>query len=444
MTRLIDVFSGAGGLSEGFRGAGFDVRLGIDLAPHACATHEENFQEAATWCRDITGVTGRAIRDAVGGAVEVVIGGPNCQGVSERGGRDPLDPRNLMFWEFIRIVSELKPRAFLMENVAGLTHRHNWKLLQAVVRALVNLGYRCGGDVIRATDHGVPQLRHRFVLLGVRGGDGPVLFPRPTHGDANDREKCPRLLPHVTLKMAIGDLPEISSGGGAEISEYDKVAFSAYQREARRGSTVIYNHRASAVASINLNRISFVREGGNWKDIPVSLLPPRFFQCRLTDHSTTYARPRWDHPSFTLTALFGNVTAGAYTHPSQNRAFSVREGARIHSFPDCFRFKGPLNSQYRQIGNAVPPLLAQAFAEHLSEYLGCGRFAEGSVSPRLPDEFILNAQWEDIPVLTPRYRDLFGTGTRWPVGWGAEPLDRRAVLTDNYRLRSIPALAAVA
>jgi DNA (cytosine-5)-methyltransferase 1 len=349
-----------------------------------------------------------------------------------------------MFWEFIRVISELRPRAFLMENVAGLTHRHNWRLLQSIVQSLVDLGYRCGGDVVRATDYGVPQLRHRFVLVGLRGSHEPVLFPRPTHGDRDQVAKSRELLPHVSIKKAIGDLPEIPSGGGTEVATYDKRPFSAYQAEARRDASALYNHRASAVASINLRRISFVSEGGNWKDIPCHLLPPRFFNCRLTDHSTTYARPRWDHPSFTLTALFGNVTAGAYTHPSQDRAFSVREGARIHSFPDRFRFRGPLNSQYRQIGNAVPPLLGESFGRHIGEYLGSGKFADDSVLPRLSDEFILGARWEDVPVMTSRYRDLFGAGTRWPAGWGDEPLDRGAFLTDNYRLKSIPGLAAVA
>ena len=108
--------------------------------------------------------------DAVGGPVDVVIGGPNCQGVSERGMRDPDDIRNSMFPEFARLIAELKPRAFVMENVAGLTHRHNWPLLRSIFRTLTGLGYRCAGDVVRAADYGVPQLRHRFLLIGVRGG----------------------------------------------------------------------------------------------------------------------------------------------------------------------------------------------------------------------------------------------------------------------------------
>jgi DNA (cytosine-5)-methyltransferase 1 len=444
--KAIDVFCGAGGLSEGFREAGFEMKLGLDLADHACATHAQNFPEGITWCRDVREVSGSTVRGAIGGKVDAVIGGPNCQGVSERGMRDPADPRNEMFKEFARLIEELQPSAFFMENVAGLTHRHNWRLLQSVVRTFNTLGYRCAGDVVRAADYGTPQLRHRFVMIGVRGIRGPITFPKPTHGDRGEADDLLALLeagkhPHVTIRDAIADLPAVPSGGGIDVAVYEALNLSSYQREMRQRSKKLYNHRASDIAEINLARISHIPEGGNWKDIPANLLPPRFFSCRLTDHSTTYARLRWDHPSFTLTSLFGNVTAGAFTHPGQNRALTVREGARLHGFPDRFQFLGPLNSQYRQIGNAVPPILARAFGRHILKTLDRGTFPEG-VLPRLPDEFVCTAAWDKVPVLAPRYKDLFGTGTRWPRGWGPEPADKRAVLTDNYRLKTVPMRAA--
>lgn len=451
MTRTLDVFAGAGGLSEGFREAGFDIRVGIDLAQHACATHAVNFPDAHTWCRDVTDVSGAQVQDAAGGRLEVVIGGPNCQGVSQRGFRDPHDSRNLMFWEFARLISTLQPQAFLMENVAGLTHQHNWPLLQEVVREFGKLGYRMGADVVSAAEYGVPQLRHRFIMIGLRGSGSAVLFPRPTHAGGKgvvglrsstlpDQEA---LKPFVTLREAISDLPAVKSGGGSDAAAYGPTEpTSEYQREMRTHSSALFNHRASNIAAINLARIADIPEGGNWKDIPEGLLPPRFFECRLTDHSTTYARLRWSHPAFTLTALFGNVTAGAFTHPEQNRALTVREGARIHGFPDRFKFAGPLNSQYRQIGNAVPPRLARAFADHIAAWLDRGRFPDNSILPRLTDEFILNSSWKDVPVLTPRYSSLFGTGTRWPIGWGAEPKDRKGALDNNYRLKKVESLLA--
>jgi len=343
-----------------------------------------------------------------------------------------------MFWEYVRAVEATQPRAFVMENVAGLTHRKNWPLLQRFVTRLNELGYRCAGDVVRAADFGVPQLRYRFILVGIKSDRPEISFPKPTHTDVGSSPSVyliDDLKPHVTLREAISDLPPILSGGGAEELFHCLDIDSEYQRWARGNSTKVYNHRASNTASVNLERIAEIPTGGNWKDIPQHLLPPRFFRCRMTDHSTTYARLRWDHPSFTLTALFGNVTAGAFTHPQQNRALSVREGARLHGFPDRFRFMGPLNSQYRQIGNAVPPLLAKAFGDHLRTYLEEGDFPKTSVKPRLTDSFIRETEWERVPVLAPRYKGLFGEGTRWPKGWGPEPSNRSLALTDNYRLR---------
>jgi hypothetical protein len=196
----------------------------------------------------------------------------------------------------------------------------------------------------------------------------------------------------------------------------------------------VWNHVCSATAKINLDRAGHVPEGGNWKDIPPELLPDRFFDCRMTDHSTTYARLRRDCPAFTVTSLFGNITAGAFTHPTQNRALSVREGARLQSFPDRFRFFGPRNSQYRQIGNAVPPLLGAAVAKHLLALLR-GESPAG-LEPRVTSEVLKGLRGSDaLPVLTPRFKKLFGQATRWPKGWGPEPRDPSKKLDGNYTLR---------
>jgi len=321
--RVIDLFCGAGGLSEGFRLADFDIALGLDLNQHACSTHHANFKGGKTWCRDITDIKSEEFAAEASDGLDVLIGGPNCQGVSARGPRDPDDPRNQMFWEYVRAVEATQPRAFVMENVAGLTHRKNWPLLQRFVTRLNELGYRCAGDVVRAADFGVPQLRYRFILVGIKSDRPEISFPKPTHTDVGSSPSVyliDDLKPHVTLREAISDLPPILSGGGAEELFHCLDIDSEYQRWARGNSTKVYNHRASNTASVNLERIAEIPTGGNWKDIPQHLLPPRFFRCRMTDHSTTYARLRWDHPSFTLTALFGNVTAGAFTHPQQNRA----------------------------------------------------------------------------------------------------------------------------
>lgn len=426
----VDVYAGCGGLSSGLHDAGINVAYALDWDVNACKTYQHNFPNSIVENIDVRMVTGDRILATVGSTVDLVAGGPNCQGVSERGLRSPDDPRNFMFAEFVRLVAELKPRAFLMENVPGIAHRHNFEMLRAIFRSFESLGYKCAGDVLLAADYGVPQLRYRFFLIGTQD-DINLTLPESTHRAA------PSLLslPYVSVREAISDLPEISAHQQKDIPlQYANEPTCAFQSYAREGSSQVHNHFCSATEPINLRRALHVPEGGNWKDIPPELLSDRFFTCRMTDHSTTYARLRWDQPSFTITALFGNITAGAFTHPAQNRALSIREGARLQSFRDRFIFQGPRNSQYRQIGNAVPPLLARAVGQHLVDLLK-GREVTGRL-PRITPEVLRDKEsWGRLPVLTPRFRALFGSGTRWPKGWGPEPIDYSTMLDTNYSLR---------
>lgn len=425
----VDIYAGCGGLSAGLRDAGFRMAYALDWDKHACETHRVNFPETTVACTDVRQVRGADILDAADGAVDLLAGGPNCQGVSQRGLRSPDDPRNFMFPEFLRLVEEVSPRMVLMENVPGLAHRHNFGLLRTIFESFQQLGYRCVADVLLAADYGVPQLRYRFALVGTRH-DEPLTLPVPTHSP----EETLWQRPFVTLGEAIGDLRPKPADAADEHVPYGTLAANGFQRYVRDGQTGVTNHTASATEKVNLDRARFVPEGGNWKDIPAHLLPPRFFECRMTDHSTTYARPRRDSPSFTITSLFGNITAGAFTHPTQNRAFTVREGARLQSFKDSFRFCGPSNSQYRQIGNAVPPLLACAIGRHLHALL-MGETPQGR-APRITWEMLTDARaWDALPVLTPRFKALFGAGTRWPRGWGPEPKDWSQSLDTNYRLK---------
>lgn len=429
----VDIYAGCGGLSAGLEAAGFDVRYALDWDKNACATHELNFPDTTVECRDVRQVNGAHIKRTVGAKVDLVAGGPNCQGLSQRGLRSPDDPRNFMLPEFVRLVSELEPRAFIMENVPGLAHRHNFGLLKEIFGMFEALGYRCAADVLLAADYGVPQLRYRFFLVGTRDGTA-LSFPAPTHGPGTADRLFER--PYVTVWDAIGDLPSVSADRQLdEPMPYVAEADNEFRRYVRAGSESVINHVCSATEPINLARAEHIPEGGNWKDIPSDLLPPRLFTCRMTDHSTTYARLRRDQPSFTITSLFGNITAGAFTHPLTTRALTVREGARLQSFPDRFHFAGARNTQYRQIGNAVPPLLGRAVGGHLLALLRGERVA--GVAPRITRQLLDDPRaWDALPVLTPRFKALFGTGTRWPKGWGAEPKDLRDMLDDNYSLRS--------
>jgi DNA-cytosine methyltransferase len=429
----IDLYAGCGGLSEGLRQAGFDLTYALDWDKHACTTHHKNFPGSVTECVDVRKITGEHIRKVTGKDVHLVAGGPNCQGVSERGLRNPDDPRNFMFPEFVRIVDELKPTFFLMENVPGLAHRHNFKLLSEIFRTFQKIGYRCAADVLLAAKYGVPQLRYRFFLIGTRG-DFDLSLPLPMHEAGESTDLFTK--PFVTVAEAIGDLPPktVSVESDELTSPYSSDPQSEYQRVMRNGGADVHNHICSETEQINIRRATFVPKGGNWKNIPRRLLPDRFFVCRMTDHSTTYARLRPDKPAYTITSLFGNITAGAFTHPEADRALSIREGARIQSFPDHFTFSGPRNAQYRQIGNAVPPFLARAVGEHLLKILQGGN--PPGFHPRITPEILAHPQaWDALPVLTPRFKEVFGAGTRWPVGWGAEPKDYSDKLDKNYSLR---------
>jgi DNA (cytosine-5)-methyltransferase 1 len=429
----IDLYSGCGGLSLGLHDAGFNVAYSTDWWDHACATHSHSLPHGVVECRDIREISGRHVESVVGGKVDLVAGGPNCQGVSERGLRNPDDPRNFMFPEFVRLVKELRPRAFLMENVPGLAHRHNFEILRRIFGSFEALGYDCGADVLLAANFGVPQLRYRFFMIGTLDGT-PISLPVPTHVDLREGGLFSR--PFVNVWEAIGDLPDIDAHrqDDSPLPYPDGTVSGEFSRYVRKGSGSVWNHCVSATEQINLDRARHIPEGGNWKDIPPGLLPPRFFRCRMTDHSTTYARLRREKPAYTITALFGNITAGAFTHPLANRALSVREGARLQSFPDSFHFCGPRNSQYRQIGNAVPPLLGRAVAEHLRKLLQGERTA--ATSPRITRETLESERsWDALPILTPRFKDNFGTGTRWPIGWGTEPKSLSSRLDNNYSLR---------
>lgn len=428
---VADIYAGCGGLSSGLKDAGFDIKYALDWDKNACATHETNFPDSLVECQDVRSVDGSDIKRVVGRRLDLVAGGPNCQGVSQRGLRNPHDPRNFMLPEFVRLVSDLQPRAFLMENVPGLAHRHNFGFLRSIFEMFESVGYHCAADVLLAADYGVPQLRYRFFLVGMRDRM-PSSLPAPTHGPniGGFFERA-----YVTAWDAISDLPTIEADHQIDTPlEYLKEADNEFLRYARESSKAIHNHFCSATAEINLNRAAHVPEGGNWKDIPPELLPPRLFTCRMTDHSTTYARLHRNHPAFTITSLFGNITAGAFTHPLSNRALTVREGARLQSFRDLYRFAGARNTQYRQIGNAVPPLLARAVGSHILSLLRGERVA--GIPPRITRATLNDERaWDALPILTPRFKPLFGTGTRWPKGWGPEPESYKEMLDSNYSLR---------
>lgn len=373
---FIDLFSGAGGLSIGFEQAGFKSVFANDYDSMACETYQHNHKNASVINDDVANITAERIYNETGlDSIPLVIGGPNCQGVSLRGKRDPDDPKNKMFGHYKRLIEELKPDWFVMENVPGIMHKHNLGLVTSIFQSLEDLGYRCGGEVLLAADYGVPQLRYRFILIGNRFGE-PVMFPNPTHqcpmpldekkldlfqDDSVLEDKLPFW---VNVKDGIGDLPAIPNGGGMEKMSYsgERDYLTGFQKMCRNGDEYLYNHICHETSEHNIEYIKHIPQGKNWKSIPEEIRPDRFKRVALKDHTTTYGRLSWDMPARTVTTYFNNISSGAFTHPEQHRGISVREGARLQSFPDAFHFRGTLSRQYRQVGNAVPPLLARHIA----------------------------------------------------------------------------------
>jgi DNA (cytosine-5)-methyltransferase 1 len=402
--RGLDLFAGAGGLSCGFEWAGGTVVGGVEIDRYAAATFAANHPQATVWTEDIRSLTPRQISREIG-PIDVLMGGPMCQGVSQRGPRDPHDERNFAFWEYIDFVRELRPPYFVMENVPALASDvHNRELAIAVFEEIESLGYNISADVVLAAWLGVPQLRYRLIVMGAL--DGLPAFPqdvaRGIGGLLGESD-------FLTVSEAIMDLPPVEAGGGSDAVSYPRPSERPpkYAAMLRKGAKTLFNHWSADTDEVNLRRIRFVPEGGNWHDIPVKYLPARFQHVRPSDHTTTYRRLDRDHPAHVITTECGNVTSGAFTHPTQHRAITVREAARLQSFPDRFRFVGPRGSQYRQVGNAVPPLIAKGIFESL-----LGLAQPSSFHGRLSAAVLRQSTGKRLPfVLAPRYRMLFGASS---------------------------------
>jgi DNA (cytosine-5)-methyltransferase 1 len=411
--RALDLFAGAGGLSRGFEWAGAGEVIGaVEIDEAAAGTFRANHPSAKVWVDDIRNVDPGAVSQELG-PIDVVLGGPMCQGVSQRGPRDPYDERNFAFWAFAGYVRKLKPRYFVMENVPAVASDvHNRRLAIAVFEELESLGYHLSAEVVCAAWFGVPQLRYRLVVLGSR--HGPPVFPScvPAGIDGRMDERD-----FVTVGDAIADLPTVPSGGGFDDQGMPRPirSLSPYAATLRGDAVRLYNHWCADTARVNLDRIWHVPEGGNWHDIPLELLPPRFREVRLSDHTTTYRRLAQNHPAHVITCLCGNVTAGAFTHPKQHRAITVREAARLQGFPDAHRFIGPRSSQYRQVGNAVPALMARRLTEALVGGETVTPWDSGARAPdqgwrgRITLDVLKRYPDQRLPfTLAPRYKALFG------------------------------------
>jgi DNA (cytosine-5)-methyltransferase 1 len=397
MTDLVaaDLFAGAGGLSLGFSHAGFRIAFANDICLEYAETYQRNHDGTCFFPCSIEELTAKDIFRETGlekGALDVLIGGPPCQGFSINAPkRSRTDDRNHLFRHYGRLVLEgLRPKVIVMENVPGMVSMDGGRFIKAIYGLFEDAGYRMQHMILCAAHYGVPQERWRLFFIGTILPKKEITFPIPTHfapvranftggreltwlplitnGDRPPTLFDALLVPHTTVAEAISDLPPLKINEGAEEADYTQAPRSAYQARMRDGATRLYNHVAGTLSEQNLERLKYIRPGGSWREIPHRLLPAGMQRARRSDHTRRYGR-------IDPMGLSGTVLTkcdphwGSFFHYEQDRALTVREAARLQSFPDTFRFYGSRVSQYEQVGNAVPPLLATALATHIRETL---------------------------------------------------------------------------
>ena len=378
----IDLFCGAGGITQGFRRAGFHCLYANDINYWAIETFRANHSGTRAENRPIEQVDTVALRQELQlepGELDVIVGGPPCQGFSINAPERFLeDPRNSLFKHYIRFIDEFQPKTLLIENVPGMVSLGGGVIFEQILKELRGRGYNVEARILFAAHYGVPQERWRTIMIGSRFSLPPA-HPAPTHyavaranfkgGRTMTFQLLPlqenAMLPPVNLREAIADLPRLLMGEGAEVVPYDRPARSEYARLMRAEGTFTFNHYASVLAPQNVERMKYIKPGGSWRDIPYELLPKGMQRARKSDHTKRYGRLRHDGLAGTILTKC-DPHWGAVFLPDQDRALTVREAARIQSFPDNFKFLGPRVAQYEQVGNAVPVLMAEAIARELS------------------------------------------------------------------------------
>ena len=340
---VIDLFAGVGGLSLGFEMAGFSVLLANEYDEEIANAYVVNHKKVKMIVDDITKIDFANTFLPFKGKVDVIIGGPPCQGFSQKGQRKLIDDkRNYLFRYFIKTVELLTPKYFVMENVPNILTSGKGLFKNEIIDFFSKLGYSISYGVVDASEFGVPQTRKRALIIGKKGKEKP-LFPKGNYKK-------------VTIWEAIGDLSFLESGEGSETQDYRMEPKSAYQKEMRKNSKVLLNHCATKHSKVTLKRLHMIPPNGGKE-----LLPEE--EKTKSIYSGTWTRMRANKQSVTITTRFDTPSSGMFTHPFLNRAITVREAARIQSFPDTFIFTGSKQSQMKEVGNAVPPKLAFAIAK---------------------------------------------------------------------------------
>lgn len=342
MLNALDLFCGCGGLSLGFEKAGVNILLGIDAWQDAITTFNFNHKNSQGLCADLSTLNPKDIESNLKNkSVDIIIGGPPCQGFSVAGKRIIDDERNKSYKNFVRFVGYFKPKVFVMENVPNILSIGGGIVRNSIIKDFSDLGYKVVYKVLIASDYGTPQNRKRAVFVGLKNGSD-FSFPEKSVSNL------------TTSLEALSDLPENSLKDG---SSYPIAPICDYQKLMRSNSTKVYNHEITEHNEKTKQIIALVPDGGNYKDLPTELQQTRKVHIAWT-------RLNSQKPSFTI-----DTGHRHHFHYKWNRIPTVRESARIQSFPDDFIFLGSKTSQYKQVGNAVPPLMAEAIAKKLKETL---------------------------------------------------------------------------
>ncbi len=346
---IIDLFAGVGGLSYGFSQLDeFNIVMANEIEKDISKAYTLNHPDVDMINCDINDLTEDVIKEVVDNkTIDIIVGGPPCQSYSTLGKRQ-MDDRANLFMQYKRILSIIKPKAFVFENVTGILSMNGGKLFKNVQMEFAELGYELKYKVLNAMDYGVPQARERVILVGFLG-ENNFEYPEPTHGNGK--------LPYVSLREAIGDLPMI--GSGETNNTYSTEPNNAFLKFVRKdGSTTATEHSAPRNGTHLIKIMQTLKDGQSKEDLSEDIRPK-------SGYGNTYAKLWWDRPSTTITRNFACPSSSRCIHPRDSRAMSIREGARLQSFPDDYQFYGTDSMKRLEIGNAVPPLLSVAIAKQM-------------------------------------------------------------------------------
>ncbi|TQP51792.1 DNA cytosine methyltransferase [Vibrio cholerae] len=343
---VVDLFCGCGGLSLGFEQAGYNILLGIDHDKSALETFKRNHKGSEIIHGDIQEVTASDIRKIIGNkTVDVIIGGPPCQGLSLSGPRKLDDPRNKLFLSYVRLVRDFKPKFFVLENVPGIISLFKGKIKEQIIKEFSELGYKVEYEVLNSAHYGVPQIRKRAIFIGSITNSDISYFPEKIIFEEKN---------FITCEQAVSDLHALDDDSMPESFSYATKPQSAYQTQMRKGAPEkLHNHLITKHQDNVKLTIALVPEGGNYKNLPEDFVSTRKFNVAWTRYHSK-------KPASTI-----DTGHRHHFHYKYNRVPTVRENARFQSFPDSFIFFGNKTEQYRQVGNAVPPLLGKAIAQRL-------------------------------------------------------------------------------